>query len=89
METKYCGSCAMPLDSEEVLGTEKDGSRNADYCIYCYKDGAFIVDCTMDEMIDISLQHMREMFKDDPAYDEQKALDEMKGYFPKLKRWAK
>lgn len=35
----------------EVLGIEKDGSKNEEYCIYCYVDGYFIVECMMDEMI--------------------------------------
>ena len=83
----FCESCGMPLDKEEVIGTNKDGSKNQDYCVYCYKDGAFTVDVTMDEMIDISLNHMRELFKDDTSFNEQEALDKMKSFFPKLKRW--
>ncbi len=31
MEQKFCQSCGMPL-SPEVLGTEKDGSKNEEYC---------------------------------------------------------
>ena len=33
---KFCQSCGMPL-TEEVLGTNADGSKNEDYCMYCYK----------------------------------------------------
>ena len=39
METKFCQSCGMPL-TPEILGTNADGSKNEEYCIYCYKDGA-------------------------------------------------
>lgn len=39
MEQKFCQSCGMPL-TEEILGTNADGIKNEDYCIYCYKDGA-------------------------------------------------
>ena len=88
MNELFCESCGMPLDKEEVIGTNKDGSKNQDYCVYCYKDGAFTVDVTMDEMIEISLNHMRELFKDDPSFNEQEALDKMKSFFPKLKRWS-
>lgn len=38
--------------------------------------------------IDISLKHMRELFKNDPNFNEQDAVDNMKSFFPKLKRWA-
>ena len=59
---KYCQSCGMPLTERlrvgehssgiDVLGTNADGSKNEDYCMYCYKDGKFLQDCTMDEMIE-------------------------------------
>jgi len=38
MEQKFCQSCGMPLTAD-LLGTNADGSRNMDYCIFCYKDG--------------------------------------------------
>jgi hypothetical protein len=50
MEMKFCQSCGMPLN-DHVLGTNADGSKNEDYCMYCYKDGKFLQDCTMEEMI--------------------------------------
>ena len=38
---KFCQSCGMPLTEEGQLGTNADGSRNQDYCSYCWKEGAF------------------------------------------------
>ena len=49
----------MPL-TEELLGTNADGSKNEDYCIYCYKDGKFLQECTMDEMIEHCAQLMEQ-----------------------------
>jgi hypothetical protein len=40
-EVAACGSCGMPLARDEDAGTEADGSRSAEYCVYCYRDGAF------------------------------------------------
>lgn len=88
MDKLFCESCGMPLENEEVIGTNKDGGKNQDYCIYCYKDGDFTADVTMEEMIDISLKHMKELFKDDPNFNEEEALSKMQSFFPKLKRWA-
>lgn len=85
----FCQSCGMPLDKDEVIETNVDGSKNCDYCIYCYKEGAFTLDCTMEEMIGISLTHMKEIFKDAPDFNEQEALNNMNSFFPKLKRWMK
>jgi len=36
-----CQSCGMPLNKEEVKGTEKNGLKTDDYCKYCYENGAF------------------------------------------------
>ena len=86
-EMVFCQSCGMPLHKEDDYGTNNDGSKNMEYCVYCYKDGAFTQNVTMDEMIDISLKYMSEMYKTDPNYNEQDALNKMKSFFPKLKRW--
>ena len=52
----------MPL-TPEVLGTNADGSKNEDYCMYCYKDGGFTTDCSMDEMIEHCAQFVGEVNK--------------------------
>ena len=89
MEQKFCQSCGMPL-TEEVLGTNADGSKNEDYCMYCYKDGQFLQDCTMDEMIEHCSQFVDEVNKQMPkpmTKEEYKQM--MQGFFPMLKRWRK
>ncbi|MEE1156118.1 MAG: zinc ribbon domain-containing protein, partial [Methanobrevibacter sp.] len=48
---KFCQSCAMPMTGSEIYGTNADGSKNEDYCIYCFKDGEFTSDMSMDEMM--------------------------------------
>ena len=55
MERVYCQSCGMPMDKPELFGTNNDGTKNEDYCVYCFKDGEFIKDLTMDEMIETCL----------------------------------
>jgi radical SAM superfamily enzyme len=86
----YCQSCGMPMTAPEHFGTEKDGSPSKDYCVYCYKDGAFTQQCTMDEMIEHNLQFLAEFNKDSATqYSPEQARAEMQQYFPTLKRWAK
>jgi alkylhydroperoxidase/carboxymuconolactone decarboxylase family protein YurZ len=81
---KLCQSCAMPLTEESLLGTNADGTKNGEYCIYCYKDGAFTSGVTMEEMIEICIPHALQA----GAYpDENTARAAMQEYFPKLKRW--
>jgi hypothetical protein len=47
----FCQSCSMPLGKPEMMGTEKDGSKSKEYCVYCYQEGVFInPDMTLEEM---------------------------------------
>ena len=86
----FCQSCGMPLTRIEDCGTNADGSMNFDYCQYCYKDGKFLQDCTMDEMIEHCAQFVDEVNKQMPkpmTKEEYKQM--MRGFFPMLKRWRK
>jgi hypothetical protein len=79
--SKICQSCTMPLADESKCGTNADKSRNPDYCHHCYRDGQFVDDMTMEQMIDrcvpFMLHHM----------DADKAMAFLAGKLPTLKRW--
>lgn len=90
MEGKFCQSCGMPLSTKEDFGTNKDYTLNEDYCSFCYKEGSFTQDITMDEMINHCVQYLDEFNKDsDKVYTKEEAIAAMKEYFPQLKRWKK
>ncbi|WP_041138630.1 zinc ribbon domain-containing protein [Beduini massiliensis] len=76
---KFCQSCGMPL-TNEVLGTNEDGSLNQDYCKYCYAEGKFTQECTMEEMIEFCVPMMKDM-------KPEEARKMMQEFFPHLKRW--
>ena len=80
---KFCQSCAMPID-DELFGTNTDGSVNEDYCNYCFKDGEFASDRSMDEMMNFCIDKMTEIH---PEIDKSEASSMMREIFPKLKRW--
>ncbi len=82
---KFCQSCAMPM-TEELFGTNADGSKNEDYCIYCFKDGEFTSDMTMEEMMNFCIEKMVEVH---PEIDKSEASKMMNEVFPQLKRWSK
>lgn len=89
MEQKNLPVLCMPID-ESTFGTEADGSKNQDYCLYCYKNGHFTKDCTMDEMIELNLKYLDEFNKDSEVkYTIDEARATMKEFFPQLKRWKK
>ena len=86
-EMRFCQSCGMPL-TDDVLGTNADGSKNEEYCIYCYKDGAFTGDFTMEEMAEFCTQFVDEYNKNtgqNLTREEYKLM--LLQYYPSLKRW--
>ncbi|MCC5910810.1 MAG: zinc ribbon domain-containing protein [Clostridiaceae bacterium] len=85
MEEKYCQSCAMPMgDTDAMYGTNSDGTKNKDYCKYCYMEGAFTSDISMRKMIEVCVPHM---VSANSGMSEDKARNMMKEFFPTLKRW--
>ena len=84
---KFCQSCGMPLTAD-VLGTNADGSKNEEYCIYCYKDGAFTGDFTMEEMAEFCAQFVDEYNKNTEQNLSREEYKQMLlQYYPNLKRW--
>lgn len=85
MERLICQSCGMLMESKEVVATNKDGSFNEEYCIYCYKNGEFTTpNVTMEEEIEICVPFMKEH-----RMNEDEARKLLKETFPNLKRWKK
>lgn len=77
----------MPL-AEEILGTNADGSKSQDYCIYCYMDGAFTGDFTMEEMVEYCSMSVDEYNKNTGQQltcCEYKEV--LRKLYPSLKRW--
>lgn len=88
MEKIFCQSCGMPMEKLNQFGTNADGTQNNDYCVYCYKDGEFTQDVTMDVMIENCLQYIDEFNKDsEKKMTVDEARNMMKEFFPALKRW--
>ena len=86
MSERYCQSCSMPIPEDSMLGTEADGSKSVDYCNYCYQNGAFTREITMEEMIEFCAPFMQQS---QPGMSVEAAKSAMKSYFPQLKRWQK
>ena len=79
--TLICQSCGMPL-SDDFLAREADGSFNERYCKWCWEDGHFLQDCTMEEMVEHCIPHMP-LAQTEP--DACRAY--MRSLLPTLERW--
>ena len=77
-----CQCCGMPLE-DEIIGRNKDGSLNEEYCKWCYADGTYTYN-DMNEMIDICVPHMV-----GSGFTEEQAREYMKNLLPTLNYWKK
>lgn len=77
-----CQSCGMAMH-ESDYGRDSDESANTDYCKFCYFDGEFVKNETMEEMAESCIQFY--------VGNEFKTADEARNYllklYPALKRW--
>lgn len=60
-ENKFCQSCGMPMKKDpQGGGTNADGSKNLEYCSYCFQNGEFSFQGTVNEFQESCRQHMVE-----------------------------
>lgn len=76
--TLVCQSCGMPL-GDETFARNQDGTFNEAYCKWCWADGGFTADCSMEEMVEQCIPHM-------PG-DPDAARLYLRGLLPTLDRW--
>ena len=77
-----CQCCGMPL-VDELLGREKDGSLNEEYCKWCLVDGTFTYS-NIDQLIKACIPHMVNQ-----GFTEEQADSFMRAKIPELKYWKK
>lgn len=80
----YCQSCGMPITGAELQGTNSDGALTEDYCTYCYQQGSFVQNVSMEEMIEACVPHMISS-----GMEEARARDLLEKTLPTLTRWKK
>lgn len=77
-----CQCCGMPID-DSILGRDKDGALNEDYCKCCYADGTYTYN-DMDELIDLCAKNMV-----NEHFTEEQARSYMKQMLPQLDYWKR
>ena len=51
-DAPICQSCSMPMKDREDFGTNLDGTKNEEYCAYCFSAGNFVdPSISKDEMV--------------------------------------
>lgn len=82
MESYICQSCGLPF-SRKMRGTNKDLSRNSDYCSTCFQDGKFTDH-------HLTIQDMEKKLLDMARHHDGLTIEEAQQtikILPDLKRW--
>lgn len=90
IEHRYCQSCGMPFPEYTDLfyGTNKDKSRNEMFCFYCFKNGEYIVQITLEQMIGEWVKHVDRYNKySGTHYTPQEIQTILAKRLPRLHRW--
>lgn len=77
-----CQCCGMPME-DDIIGRDKDGTPNEEYCKWCYADGTYTYS-NMDDLIEVCIPHMIS-----ENFTEEQAREYMKQALPKLSYWKK
>ena len=75
-----CQCCGMPIEDDNIMGRDSDGSLNEDYCKWCYADGTYTYS-NMDDLIDVCVKNMV-----GENFSEEQAREYLKEMLPKLQR---
>jgi len=77
-----CQCCGMPLE-DAIIGRNKDGTMNEDYCQWCYADGTYTYS-DMDDLIRVCIPQMVKQ-----GFTEEQARAYMKEKLPMLDYWKR
>ena len=77
-----CQCCGMPLE-DTIIGRNKDGSMNEDYCKWCFADGTYTYS-DMDDLIDVCVKNMV-----NEGFSEDQARTYLRQELPKLDYWKR
>ncbi len=77
-----CQCCGMPLE-DSIIGRDKDGALNEDYCQWCYADGTYTY-YDMDDLIDVCVGNMV-----NENFTEEQVRAYLKDLLPTLDYWKR
>ena len=77
-----CQCCGMPME-DAVLGRNKDGSLNEDYCKWCYADGTYTYS-NMDDLMEVCVRNMV-----NENFTEDQVREYLKQKLPTLDYWKR
>lgn len=78
-----CQCCGMPLNDDEIISHNNNGTFNEDYCKWCYADGSYTYS-NMDDLVEVCAKNMVS-----ENFTEQEARTYLKELLPTLDYWKR
>jgi len=75
------------LENQETKGTNANGGKSEDYCTFCYKNGTFTQNISIDEIIEINLKHLDQWNKNSGQNLTTEENKKQRNIYAKPKRW--
>lgn len=82
MEPLICQSCGLPF-TKKTMGTNRDGTKNDEYCINCFENGEFVDHSLSLHKQEVKLIEMAKVHNEITLEEAQAVIKEL----PYLKRW--
>jgi len=83
MPEHYCESCGMMLSPDEY-GTDSDGAKTDHYCKWCFEQGKYTYETSMEAMIEDCAPRLAE----NTGMTNDEAVSLMGAVLPRLRRWS-
>jgi len=83
IQVPICQSCGMPMVDDEDHGTNADGSKNSEYCQYCWQKGEFTAKVDLPEFIEMQVKIATQNL----GMNENEAREVALATLPELNRW--
>ncbi len=83
MPEHYCQSCGMMFTGPDQHGHEADGTVTEDFCRWCYDQGAYTYETTMEEMIEDCAPRMAKHM----GWSVDECASLLGAILPNLRRW--
>lgn len=88
MNEYICQSCGMTMKTAEEFGIHADQSLHTEYCVYCFKNGTFTREVTVEEMLETNLKYLDHWNKETGnTMTPDEARPVLRQFLSTLKRW--
>lgn len=84
-----CQSCGMDISDDIHKGTNEDKSLSQEYCSFCFTDGSFAKNITLEEQVETGLNYSPEYISAKTQEEKDKIRKQAKEYLSTLKRWSR